>query len=144
MSGPTSADEYRAIEQGPDPRGGHHVDGPDLRHRRGRLPARAGDQTVLTPWEGAPPRASASDAAPSAPASAPALPGVSAAPALGGRIAFPPLSAGSAMMADVSTPAEVMRPLQGRARELAEMERMVGLTGQPPRSVLLVGDAGVG
>ncbi|MDX6301783.1 MAG: hypothetical protein QOF53_2997 [Nocardioidaceae bacterium] len=48
------------------------------------------------------------------------------------------------MMADVSTPAEVMRPLQGRARELAEMERLVGLTGQPPRSVLLVGDAGVG
>ncbi len=39
---------------------------------------------------------------------------------------------------------QAMPPLQGRARELDLLADLVGLTGQPPRAVLLAGDAGVG
>jgi predicted ATPase len=54
------------------------------------------------------------------------------------------LSAGSAMMGDVPAGTESRQPLQGRARELDLMAELVGLTGRPPRAVLLGGDAGVG
>ncbi len=48
------------------------------------------------------------------------------------------------MMGHMAIPAEARLPLQGRARELDLLADLVGLTGQPPRAVLLAGDAGVG
>src|SRR6476620_8310388 len=55
------------------------------------------------------------------------------------------LSAPSAMMEDVAPLPDTMQPILGRDRELALLADLLGLAGQPrSRSVLLVGDAGVG
>ncbi|HEU5042621.1 MAG TPA: ATP-binding protein, partial [Nocardioidaceae bacterium] len=53
-----------------------------------------------------------------------------------------------AMMGDVLTDPDALRPFLGRDRELADLCDLVGIGGaggQPrPRSVLVAGDAGVG
>src|SRR6476619_5074642 len=55
------------------------------------------------------------------------------------------LSAPSAMMEDVAPLPDTMQPILGRDRELALLADLLGLAGEPrSRSVLLVGDAGVG
>ena len=48
------------------------------------------------------------------------------------------------MMGRVAPATEALQPLQGRARELDLLAELVGLADQPPRCVLLAGDAGVG
>ena len=55
------------------------------------------------------------------------------------------VSVPSAMMDDVAPLPDTMQPILGRDRELALLADLIGLAGEPrSRSVLLVGDAGVG
>jgi len=55
------------------------------------------------------------------------------------------VSVPSAMMDDVAPLPDTMQPILGRDRELALLADLLGLAGEPrSRSVLLVGDAGVG
>ena len=50
-----------------------------------------------------------------------------------------------AMIGDVLSDPDAVRPFLGRDRELADLCELVGVGGQPrPRSVLVAGDAGVG
>jgi len=69
---------------------------------------------------------------------------------VGGAISSRPghVSVGSAMMGDVAPVTDSMQPILGRERELAQLGDLLGLAGDAPRpsgrSVLLVGDAGVG
>src|SRR5690242_21848221 len=55
------------------------------------------------------------------------------------------LSVPSAMMGDVAPLPDTTQPILGRDRELTLLAEILGLDGEPrSRSVLLVGDAGVG